>query len=211
MCDCCTKQGKGEAALPRRDKRADIVNAGIRIFSRQGFHRCSVEDILQEANVARATFYSYFDSKKDLFVELIDGILNSMYEIMSRQMEGQPTSVDGVIESAKEAVLELYEFFRDNLDFSAIYIQEVMGMNPEIDLRIVEWQNRTATFLSGIIQKGIEKGLFREVEVDVIGRLIAGAVQHLGLTLFLYTEEIDIPRVAESVADYLINGLAARD
>ena len=197
--------------MPRRDKRADIVNAGIRIFSRQGFHRCSVEDILQEANVARATFYSYFDSKKDLFVELIDSILNTLYEIMSRKLEGQPTSLEDLIVSAKEAVLELYEFFRDNLDFSAIYIQEVMGMNPEIDLRIVEWQNRTAEFLQVVIQKGMDNGLFRTVEDDVIGRLIAGAVQHLGLTLFLYTEEIDIPRVAESVADYLVYGLAARD
>lgn len=197
--------------MPRRDKRADIVDAGIRIFSRQGFHRCSVEDILQEANVARATFYSYFDSKKDLFVELIDSILNTMYEIMSRRLEGQPTSLEDLINSAKESILELYEFFRDNLDFSAIYIQEVMGMNPEIDLRIVEWQNRTAEFLQGVVRRGMDKGLFRPVEDDVIGRLIAGAVQHLGLTLFLYTEEIDIPRVAESVADYLINGLATRD
>ena len=64
--------------MPRRDKRADIVNAGIRIFSRKGFHQCAVEDILEEANVARATFYSYFDSKKDLFVELIDTLLNTM-------------------------------------------------------------------------------------------------------------------------------------
>jgi len=197
--------------LPRRDKRADIVNAGIRIFSRRGFHRCSVEDILQEANVARATFYSYFDSKKDLFVELIDSILNTMYEILRRHLEDQPTNIKENKEATKNAMTELYEFFRDNLDFASIYIQEVMGMNPEIDLRIIEWQKKITDFLKGVIQRGIDKGIFRPMDTDVVAALIGGAPQQLGLTLFLYTGEIDIPRVAEAVADYLVFGLAARD
>lgn len=197
--------------MPRRDKRADIVNAGIRIFSRQGFHRCSVEDILQEANVARATFYSYFDSKKDLFVELIDSILNTMYEILRRHLEDQPTNIEENKEATKRAMTELYEFFRDNLDFASIYIQEVMGMNPEIDMRIIEWQTKITDFLKGVIQRGIDKGIFRPMDTDVVAALIGGAPQQLGLTLFLYTGEIDIPRVAEAVADYLVFGLAARD
>lgn len=197
--------------MPRRDKRADIVNAGIRVFSRKGFRQCSVEDILQEANVARATFYSYFDSKKDLFVELIDSILNTMYEIMRRHLEGQPTTIEENKEATKKAMTELYEFFRDNLDFASIYIQEVMGMNPEIDLRIIEWQTKITDFLKGVIQRGIDKGIFRPMDTEIVAGLIAGAPQQLGLTLFLYTREIDIPRVAEAVADYLVYGLAARD
>lgn len=197
--------------MPRRDKRADIVNAGIRIFSRQGFHRCAVEDILQEANVARATFYSYFDSKKDLFVELVDSILNTMYEILRRHMEGQPTTIEENKQATKNAIIELYEFFRDNLDFASIYIQEVMGMNPEIDLRIIEWQKKITDFLKGVLQKGIDNGLFRPMDTEVVAGLISGAPQQLGLTLFLYTGEIDIPRVSEAIADYLVYGLAARD
>jgi AcrR family transcriptional regulator len=197
--------------LPRRDKRADIVNAGIRIFSRQGFHRCSVEDILQEANVARATFYSYFDSKKDLFVELVDSILNTMYEILRRNMEGQPTTLEEDKEATKNAVIEVYEFFRDNLDFASIYIQEVMGMNPEIDLRIIEWQKKVTDLLKSVIDRGMDKGLFRHIDSEVVAGLISGAPQQLGLTLFLYTGEIDIPRVADAVADFFVYGLATRD
>jgi hypothetical protein len=44
-----------------------------------------------------------------------------------------------------------------------------------------------------------------------VAGLISGAPQQLGLTLFLYTGEIDIPRVAEAVADFFVYGLAARD
>jgi len=197
--------------VPRRDKRADIVNAGIRIFSRKGFSRCSVEDILQEANVARATFYSYFDSKKDLFVELIDGILNSMFEVVANELADMPDNLDELQSKTRNAVTQLYEFFRDNLEFSAIYIQEVMGMNPEIDYRIVEWQKRVSDLVKILLQKGIDMGMFRPMDLDVVASLVAGAPQHLGLQLFLYSEAVDIPRVANAVAEYLIYGIAARN
>jgi len=196
--------------LPRRDKRADIVNAGIRIFSRKGFNRCSVEDILQEAHVARATFYSYFDSKKDLFVELVDGILNTMFEIFAKELSDIPTNLEELKERTKNTVLALYEFFNQNWEFSAIYIKEVMGMNPEIDYRILEWQQRVSELVKILLNRGIERGIFRPMDVDIVSTLVAGVPQHVGLQLFMLNKDVDIPRVADAVTEYLIYGLAVR-
>ncbi len=196
--------------MPRRDKRADIVNAGIQIFSKKGFSRTSVEDILQEAHVARATFYSYFDSKKDLFVELVDTILNSMFEVAVKELADMPNSLEELKKKTKNMMIELYNFFNDNLEFAAIYIQEVMGMNPEIDYRVIEWQQRVAELVKILLNRGIEMGIFRPLDVDIVSTIVAGAPQHLGIHLFIYTENVDIPRVAEAVADYMIYGIAAR-
>jgi len=196
--------------LRRRDKRADIVNAGIRVFSRKGFRNCSVEDILQEAHVARATFYSYFDSKKDLFVELVDGILNSLYDIARKNLAEIPDDLEEIKERTRNTVVDLFEYFNNNLEFSLIYIQEVMGMNPEIDSRVIDWQKRVAELIENIIVRGMEKGIFRAVDANIIGNLVSGALQHLGLNLFIYNQEVDIPAVAEAVADYFIYGLATR-
>ena len=196
--------------MRRRDKRADIVNAGIRVFSRKGFRNCSVEDILQEAHVARATFYSYFDSKKDLFVELVDGILNSLYDIARKNLAEIPDDLEEIKERTRNTVVDLFEYFNNNLEFSLIYIQEVMGMNPEIDSRVIDWQKRVAELIENIIVRGMEKGIFRAVDANIIGNLVSGALQHLGLNLFIYNQEVDIPAVAEAVADYFIYGLATR-
>ncbi len=197
--------------MPRRDKRADIVNAGIRIFSRKGFNRCSVEDILQEAHVARATFYSYFDSKKDLFVELVDGILNTMFEIAARELGDIPSTIDELKEKTRNTLLALYRYFSENWEFSAIYIKEVMGMNPEIDYRIVEWQQRMAEMVKVLLTRGVEKGIFRSIDADIVAPLVAGVPQHLGLQLFMIGKNVDIPRIADAVTDYLIYGLAVRN
>jgi AcrR family transcriptional regulator len=43
-----------------------IVQAAIKVFSEKGYERSHVEDILNEANVCKGTFYRYFRSKSDL-------------------------------------------------------------------------------------------------------------------------------------------------
>ena len=47
--------------------REQLVAAARRAFVRIGYIDCSVEDILQEANISRGTFYSHFRSKKAIF------------------------------------------------------------------------------------------------------------------------------------------------
>jgi len=47
-----------------------LVDAAIRAFARHGYHKTTVEQIVDEAGASRATFYLYFRSKADLLPEL---------------------------------------------------------------------------------------------------------------------------------------------
>lgn len=62
----------GAAPQPiRRGRKFDQVLEGARIvFMRDGFEGASVDDIAREANVSKATLYSYFPDKRLLFMEV---------------------------------------------------------------------------------------------------------------------------------------------
>ena len=47
-----------------RKRRERIVRAALRCFSRRGFHRTSMSDLLAEAGVSAGAFYTWFDSKE---------------------------------------------------------------------------------------------------------------------------------------------------
>jgi AcrR family transcriptional regulator len=47
-----------------------LVDAGATQFHRKGYHRTSVDDIVEEAGFARGTFYKYFSEKQDLLVAI---------------------------------------------------------------------------------------------------------------------------------------------
>lgn len=52
------------------DKRQAILNATLRLISKNGFHGTAMAKVAQEAGVSAGIIYHYFDSKDDLMDEL---------------------------------------------------------------------------------------------------------------------------------------------
>ncbi|MEZ4451709.1 MAG: TetR/AcrR family transcriptional regulator [Nannocystaceae bacterium] len=58
------------AQLRREQRRGEILAAATRVFSEKGYHAASVHDIIDAAEIARGTFYLYFNGKREIFTEL---------------------------------------------------------------------------------------------------------------------------------------------
>jgi TetR/AcrR family transcriptional regulator, transcriptional repressor for nem operon len=55
-----------------RDKmKGRIVNSARRLFNRRGFEQVSLDQIMAGAGLTRGGFYSYFDSKSELYAEVL--------------------------------------------------------------------------------------------------------------------------------------------
>ncbi|MHB9142376.1 MAG: TetR/AcrR family transcriptional regulator [Paludibacter sp.] len=52
------------------DKKADIFNAGRELFYSKGFKDTNVADIAKMAGIGVGTFYNYYSSKEELFLEI---------------------------------------------------------------------------------------------------------------------------------------------
>src|SRR5580692_9871866 len=51
--------------------RRRIVDSARRLFNRSGFEGVSVDSIMADAGLTRGGFYTYFDSKSDLYSEVL--------------------------------------------------------------------------------------------------------------------------------------------
>ncbi|WP_155310683.1 TetR/AcrR family transcriptional regulator [Desulfosarcina ovata] len=54
----------------QRDTKTDLINVAIDISHAKGFQKTRVSDIVTAANVAQGTFYLYFKSKDDIFLNI---------------------------------------------------------------------------------------------------------------------------------------------
>jgi TetR/AcrR family transcriptional repressor of nem operon len=55
----------------REEVRKKIVDSARRLFNRSGFENVSVDSIMAHAGLTRGGFYSYFESKSDLYAEVL--------------------------------------------------------------------------------------------------------------------------------------------
>lgn len=58
----------GVESVPER-----LIDAGIALFSQQGYADVSIDDVCREAQIAKGSFYRHFASKEELFVATAEG------------------------------------------------------------------------------------------------------------------------------------------
>lgn len=58
--------------MAREDRRRQLLDVAQQLFSREGFHRVSMDDIADLAQVSKPVLYRHFPSKVDLYTAVID-------------------------------------------------------------------------------------------------------------------------------------------
>ncbi len=57
--------------------RARLVEAALRVFAEEGYDRATVEEISLAAGYSKGAYYFHFDSKEDIFLELLSTWVDS--------------------------------------------------------------------------------------------------------------------------------------
>jgi AcrR family transcriptional regulator len=58
-------------------RKAHILQAALTCFANSGYHLTSVDDIVQQAGLSKGSIYTHFESKKALFLELLNTMLKA--------------------------------------------------------------------------------------------------------------------------------------
>jgi AcrR family transcriptional regulator len=58
--------------MPRRERRAQLMESALEVFVAQGYHAAAMDDIAERAGVSKPVLYQHFPGKLDLYVALLD-------------------------------------------------------------------------------------------------------------------------------------------
>ena len=109
--------------------RAALVKAARALFERQGYLDTSVGDISKRARVAHVTFYTYFNSKEEIFAEVADVLQADLLHVAEEEPHPSPGSPLSVrIERANRGYLRGYE---KNARMMGV-LEQVATFNPRL-------------------------------------------------------------------------------
>lgn len=67
----------------REQVRQKIIQSALQLFNRHGFTAASIDDIMAGAGMTRGGFYSYFQSKSELYAEAIGCFVTEKQEVIA--------------------------------------------------------------------------------------------------------------------------------
>jgi len=108
-------------------KRATIIHAALGLFSRFGLHGTSLEQVASSANVSKTNLLYYFASKEDLYVHVMQHLL----DIWLSPLRGFNVEQDP-IEAIGNYIRVKLELSRDHPAESRLFCMEIMQGAPLI-------------------------------------------------------------------------------
>lgn len=90
---------QGSQRLPRAERREQILVAAARAFARGGYAATSLTDVADEAGVTRVILYRHFDSKADLYLAVLDHVVERLSDATASPDFGE-NSIEALIHAA---------------------------------------------------------------------------------------------------------------
>lgn len=194
---------RGEARQPRtargRATRRKVLDAAAIEFGEKGFHETSIVSITARAGVALGSFYTYFESKDELFRALVQDMSNSVRDNVGPAIAEEPVTLD----REGKALAAFLAFAREHKELYRI-IDEAEFVAPEA------WGDHyavTARRIEGRLAEVHAAGEIREVG-EVEAWAIMGMNVFLGLRYGVQEDDADLPKIASKVTALLTRGLA---
>lgn len=195
-------------AMRKAQRRADIVDAALRVFSRVGFAAAKIDDVADEAGVSKGTLYLYFDSKERLF----EGMVMSKLLPLLEEAETIPDKVNGSAEDVLRATMR-FLYGRVLVGDRRHIMRLILAEGPNFpELTAFYHQNilqRGQKMIRRVLDHGAARGEFRCVESHgILQNVMAGAIAAtMWKLVFDAYDPIDIESYAETHIDLLLNGL----
>jgi len=190
-------------ASSKEKRRMDIINAAIKVFNKDGFHKGTVEDIAISAGIAKGTVYEYFSSKKQIFESVIIEVLNRY--ILSIKKETEPfDTFDGKIKAIFHSNLDFLEKNTDLLERLFFGMDESF---KEIKPYIYRFHGKLYNYFLSLVEFGIENGeINKNIHKESLTLILINIVY--GLSNGTKTFQLKTEPSINKVMDIIFNGIS---
>ena len=155
--------------------KAKLVDVARQLFAKMGVENTTMNDIALASKKGRRTLYTYFKSKEDIYMAVVESELDMLSDMMKRVAEKNISPDEKMIEmiyTRLDAVKEVVfrngtlraNFFRD--------IWRVEKVRKRFDAKEI-------LLFKDVLREGVEKGVFRIDDIDMTAELVHYCVKEI--------------------------------
>ena len=148
--------------------KCKLVDVARQLFAKMGVENTTMNDIALASKKGRRTLYTYFKSKEDIYMAVVESELDMLSDMMKRVAEKNISPDEKMIEmiyTRLDAVKEVVfrngtlraNFFRD--------IWRVEKVRKRFDAKEI-------LLFKDVLREGVEKGVFRIDDIDMTAELV---------------------------------------
>lgn len=183
--------------------RQKLMDKGRELFGTLGLKKTSIEDLARAANISKGSFYSFFNSKEELYLEIIESLEGEIRKQITKGLNKHSLTK----ESFKNFILRGLQIMESNPLIRRMYEQDEreQALRAIPKERFNQHIRADEDWMIEILNKWKEKGQI----IDVDPRAVAGVIR-LIITSSLFKDSLggeNYPESIELLIDLVSEGL----
>ncbi|WP_113701803.1 TetR/AcrR family transcriptional regulator [Nonomuraea lactucae] len=186
-----SQYGRGVSERGRR-MRALLLASARQVFERDGYLDARVADIVQLAGVSHGTFYTYFDSKLEVFRALINEVSEEVVDALTVPLGGDSdTSTSDFAARLDLSNRRFLDVYRKNHAMLRL-MEQVATIDPQVGEQRVFHRRVHVERISASIRKLQGRGLVdRDLDARTAAAALAAMVGNFAYYWFAMGEPFD--------------------
>jgi len=164
------------AERAKQERRRQIMNAAKLVFAEAGYHGASIHAIIERAQIARGTFYLYFESKAAVFDSILD---QAMADLRARihRIEVDDKNAPAPQVQLREQVMATLDFVVRDRPLATLLLSAGHTPDAEAAERLDQFFAEVRDLLRRAMESGMEIGLLRKVDPELAASAMLGMIR----------------------------------
>jgi AcrR family transcriptional regulator len=189
-------------------RKAQILQAALTCFAKAGYHLASVDDIVQQAGLSKGSIYTHFESKKALFLELLNSMLKDtgLLPILGGDIQTGREKLENAMTSMMAFVsMESYK------EYAALLMDAwaLSKNDAEIQQAVTKNYTQLRESFTRLIEQSIVEGELKPVNSDALASIFISVFDGLMVQASLDDSSFRWQDVATAIQFSWMEGLLA--
>jgi AcrR family transcriptional regulator len=163
--------------MQREERREQVLRSAMKVFAHKGYHATSVGDIIKRAQIARGTFYLYFETKRQIFEAILEMALQGLVSRLHR-IDLSPQSPPP-LEQLRANVGRVIAFLLSERELTQILLRHADGLDADFDRRLSEFYDTIMHLIEGVLHAGQVMALVRPCDRRIVAACILGSIKEV--------------------------------
>ena len=184
--------------LPRKERRAQLLDSALEVFVAQGYHAAAMDDIAERAGVSKPVLYQHFPGKLELYLALLDSSCDAIIDNCRKALD---STHDNKLRVAA-AMEAFYEYIASHDGAFRLVFESDLTNEPAVRAAVDRVTAECAAMITDVIHDdtGLPAEAARLLAVSLVG--MAQVSARFWLT--------DAAGISQPDAVALVSGLAWR-
>ncbi|MBC8226829.1 MAG: TetR/AcrR family transcriptional regulator [Candidatus Marinimicrobia bacterium] len=192
----------------QNNKKDLIMSAALKVMTKKGYYGSTMDDIVLESNMSKGAIYHYYESKKEIYLELIV-YLESKYTDMFATVNKESTSA--------KKLKKLFTIWSDQLEkepdfFQSFSIfQSMSGHDKDFKQAMQRMYSRFQKFIELIIIEGIKSKEFKKINPKTSALSLILNLDGISWFSLFESKNLDAKSYIDQMSDYILNTYISKE